>query len=71
MGADLQSEHERFLVEKEFNCPVIIYNYPAKIKSFYMRLNEDEKTVRAMDILFLVLVKLLEVLRERRDWMSY
>ena len=51
-GADLQSEHERFLVEKEFKCPVIIYNYPAKIKSFYMRLNEDEKTVRAMDILF-------------------
>ena len=51
-GADLQSEHERFLVEKEFNCPVIIYNYPAKIKSFYMRLNDDEKTVRAMDILF-------------------
>ena len=51
-GADFQSEHERFLVEKEFKCPVIIYNYPAKIKSFYMRLNEDEKTVRAMDILF-------------------
>ena len=51
-GADLQSEHERYLVEKEFKCPVIIYNYPAKIKSFYMRLNEDEKTVRAMDILF-------------------
>ena len=51
-GADLQSEHERYLVEKEFKCPVIIYNYPAKIKSFYMRLNEDNKTVRAMDILF-------------------
>ena len=51
-GIDLQSEHERFLVEKEFNCPVIIYNYPAKIKSFYMKLNDDEKTVRAMDILF-------------------
>ena len=51
-GADLQSEHERYLVEKEFKCPVIIYNYPAKIKSFYMRLNDDEKTVRAMDILF-------------------
>jgi len=51
-GADLQSEHERFLVEKKFKCPVIIYNYPAKIKSFYMRLNDDEKTVRAMDILF-------------------
>ena len=51
-GADLQSEHERYLVEKEFKSPVIIYNYPAKIKSFYMRLNEDGKTVRAMDILF-------------------
>jgi len=51
-GADLQSEHERFLVEKEFRCPVVIYNYPAKIKSFYMRLNDDGKTVRAMDILF-------------------
>ena len=51
-GSDLQSEHERYLVEKEFKCPVIIYNYPAKIKSFYMRLNEDGKTVRAMDILF-------------------
>ena len=48
----MQSEHERYLVEKEFKCPVIIYNYPAKIKSFYMRLNEDGKTVRAMDILF-------------------
>jgi asparaginyl-tRNA synthetase len=43
-GADLQSEHERFLVEKEFKCPVVIYNYPAKIKSFYMKLNEDGKT---------------------------
>jgi asparaginyl-tRNA synthetase len=51
-GADLQSEHERFLVEKHFNCPVILYDYPAKIKAFYMRLNEDGKTVRAMDILF-------------------
>ena len=51
-GADLQSEHERYLVEKHFKCPVIIYNYPASIKSFYMRLNDDEKTVRAMDILF-------------------
>ena len=51
-GADLQSEHERYLVEKHFNAPVILYDYPAKIKAFYMRLNEDEKTVRAMDILF-------------------
>jgi asparaginyl-tRNA synthetase len=51
-GADLQSEHERFLVEKHFGKPVILYDYPAKIKAFYMRLNEDGKTVRAMDILF-------------------
>ncbi len=51
-GADLQSEHERFLVEKHFKCPVILFDYPADIKAFYMRLNEDEKTVRAMDVLF-------------------
>ncbi len=51
-GADLQSEHERFLVEKHFKCPVILFDYPADIKAFYMRLNEDGKTVRAMDILF-------------------
>lgn len=51
-GADLQSEHERYLVEKHFKCPVILFDYPAKIKAFYMRLNKDEKTVRAMDILF-------------------
>ena len=51
-GTDLQSEHERYLVEKHFNCPVILFNYPAKIKAFYMRLNEDGETVRAMDILF-------------------
>jgi asparaginyl-tRNA synthetase len=51
-GADLQSEHERFLVEKHFRCPVILFDYPADIKAFYMRLNEDGKTVRAMDVLF-------------------
>ncbi|MGC6479344.1 MAG: asparagine--tRNA ligase [Flavobacteriaceae bacterium] len=51
-GADLQSEHERYLVEKHFECPVILYDYPAEIKAFYMRMNEDGKTVRAMDILF-------------------
>ncbi|WP_432412559.1 asparagine--tRNA ligase [Rasiella sp. SM2506] len=51
-GADLQSEHERFLVEKHFKCPVILFDYPAKIKAFYMRLNDDGKTVRAMDVLF-------------------
>jgi asparaginyl-tRNA synthetase len=50
-GMDLQSEHERYLVEKHFKKPVILTNYPAAIKSFYMRLNEDGKTVAAMDIL--------------------
>jgi len=51
-GADLQSEHERFLVEKHFKSPVILFDYPADIKAFYMRLNDDGKTVRAMDVLF-------------------
>lgn len=51
-GVDLQSEHERYLVEKHFRKPVILYNYPAEIKAFYMRQNEDGKTVAAMDVLF-------------------
>ncbi|MEO1256074.1 MAG: amino acid--tRNA ligase-related protein, partial [Bacteroidota bacterium] len=51
-GADLQSEHERFLVEKHFKKPVILYNYPKDIKAFYMRQNDDDKTVAAMDVLF-------------------
>ncbi len=51
-GADLQSEHERFLVEKHFKCPVILFDYPKEIKAFYMRQNDDGKTVRAMDVLF-------------------
>lgn len=51
-GADLQSEHERYLVEKHFECPVVLFDYPAEIKAFYMRLNEDNKTVAAMDVLF-------------------
>jgi asparaginyl-tRNA synthetase len=50
-GVDMQSEHERYLVEKHFKKPVIVTNYPKDIKSFYMRLNEDGKTVAAMDIL--------------------
>lgn len=73
-GADLQSEHERFLVEKHFKCPVILFDYPANIKAFYMRLNEDGETVRAMDILFPGIGEIvggsqreerLEVLREK------
>ena len=51
-GIDLQSEHERYLVEKEFKKPVIVRNYPKEIKAFYMRLNDDDKTVAAMDVLF-------------------
>ena len=51
-GADLQSEHERYLVEKHFECPVVLFDYPKDIKAFYMKLNEDGKTVAAMDVLF-------------------
>jgi len=51
-GADLQSEHERYLVEEHFKCPVILTDYPKEIKSFYMKQNDDGKTVRAMDVLF-------------------
>ena len=51
-GADLQSEHERYLVEKHFKKPVILTNYPKEIKAFYMKQNDDGKTVRAMDVLF-------------------
>ena len=51
-GMDFQSEHERYLVEKHFNKPVIIFDYPSKSKAFYMRLNDDKLTVAAMDVLF-------------------
>lgn len=50
-GCDLKSEHERFLCEEHFKSPTIVYNYPEELKAFYMYLNEDKKTVRAMDIL--------------------
>jgi asparaginyl-tRNA synthetase len=50
-GLNLQSEHERWLTEKHFKCPVTVFNYPKEIKPFYMRLNDDDKTVRAMDLL--------------------
>jgi len=75
-GADLQSEHERFLVEKHFKCPVILFDYPADIKAFYMRLNDDGKTVRAMDVLFPGIGEIvggaqreerLDVLKEKMD----
>ncbi|PIF06191.1 MAG: asparagine--tRNA ligase [Draconibacterium sp.] len=51
-GVDLQSEHERYLVEKHFKCPVILIDYPKEIKAFYMKQNDDGKTVGAMDVLF-------------------
>ncbi len=50
-GKDLQAEHERYLTEKHFEAPVILYDYPKSIKPFYMRVNDDDKTVRAMDVL--------------------
>ncbi len=50
-GADLQAEHERYLTETKFQCPVILTDYPAAIKAFYMRLSDDGRTVRAMDVL--------------------
>ena len=50
-GTNLQSEHERWLTEKHFKCPVTVFNYPKEIKPFYMRLNDDDKTVTAMDVL--------------------
>jgi asparaginyl-tRNA synthetase len=50
-GSDLQSEHERYLAEQHFKCPVILYDYPRTLKPFYMRVNDDGKTVRAMDVL--------------------
>ena len=73
-GIDLQSEHERYLVEKHFQKPLILTGYPAEIKAFYMRLNDDGKTVAAMDILFPGIGEIvggsqreerLDVLRER------
>ena len=51
-GADLASEHERYLVEQHFKRPVILTDYPKEIKAFYMKMNDDNKTVRAMDVLF-------------------
>lgn len=77
-GADLQSEHERYLVEKHFKKPVILTDYPKDIKSFYMRLNDDGKTVAAMDILFPGIGEIvggsqreerLDILKERMDEM--
>jgi asparaginyl-tRNA synthetase len=75
-GADLQTEHERYLTEEHFHRPVIVYNYPKEIKAFYMRLNDDNRTVAAMDLLVPRVGELiggsqreerLEVLEQRLD----
>ncbi|MCI5474227.1 MAG: asparagine--tRNA ligase, partial [Spirochaetia bacterium] len=50
-GCDIATEHERYLTEKIFGCPVMVYNYPKEIKSFYMKQNDDGKTVKAVDVL--------------------
>lgn len=65
-GADLASEHERYLVEEHFKSPVILTDYPKEIKSFYMKQNEDGKTVRAMDVLFPKSERLLVVHNARK-----
>lgn len=79
-GKDLQSEHERFLTEEHFKQPVIVYDYPKDIKAFYMRLNEDEKTVAAMDILVPAIGEIIggsqreeryDVLRKRINDMNF
>lgn len=79
-GSDLQSEHERFLTEKHFKQPVIVYDYPKDIKAFYMRLNDDEKTVAAMDILVPAIGEIIggsqreeryDVLRQRINGMGF
>ncbi|MDC0204238.1 asparagine--tRNA ligase [Flavobacteriales bacterium] len=78
-GVDLQSEHERYLVEKKYKKPVVITDYPKEIKAFYMRMNEDNQTVRAMDILFPNIGEIvggsqreerLDVLKERMNEMD-
>ena len=58
-GVDLQSEHERYLVEKHFKAPVILTDYPKEIKAFYMKQNDDGKTVRGMDVLFPVIGEII------------
>ena len=63
-GTDLQSEHERYLVEKHFKKPVILTDYPKNIKAFYMKQNDDGKTVRAMDVL---VPRLGEIIGGNRD----
>lgn len=67
-GVDLSSEHERYLAEEHFKAPVVVKNYPKDIKAFYMRLNEDGKTVAAMDVPLRESVKSSVVLSVKSVW---
>ena len=69
-GINLQSEHERFLTEEHFKSPVIVYDYPKEIKPFYMRLNDDGRTVTAMDVLVPGIGEIVggSQREERLDW---
>lgn len=69
-GVDLQSEHERYLVENHFKKPVILINYPKDIKAFYMKQNEDGKTVRAMDVLFPKIGEIIGGSEREADYMK-
>jgi len=66
----LASDHEKYLTDKVFEGPIIVYNYPKDIKAFYMKLNDDEKTVQAMDVLVPRIGEVIEGLQEKIDSMS-
>lgn len=71
MGIDLQTEHERYLTEKIFKKPVFVTDYPKEIKAFYMKMNEDNKTVAAMDLLVPAIGEIIGEAREKmilRNW---
>ena len=70
-GLNLQSEHERWLTEKHFKCPVTVFNYPKEIKPFYMRLNDDNKTVTAMDLLVPGIGEIVGGASARNVWRSW
>merc|ERR1712187_1009448 len=70
-GMDLGSEHERHLAEKVYKKPTILYNYPKDIKAFYMRLNDDDKTVAAMDVLALGIGEVIGGSQREAGWASW
>ncbi len=70
-GVDLQSEHERYLAEELVGKPVILMNYPKAVKAFYMRLNDDNETVAAMDVLAPGIGEIIGVVNGKNDWMFF